>query len=172
MKTFRRIILFVVVLVCGFVVGYCTGQENGKNLILGQYKLLHNDYNTKTELVNAQNAALNAADKVMDNNQLFDTDGSDAMADYLDKAAVVDSLNKLEQQALAYCSCLPFFTCGNIKNTSKLLAGEGERLQMLETISTLQYLYIQRLLMLFFFLNIQLFSYYLLKRILFTINYI
>lgn len=97
MKTFRRIILFVVVLACGFVVGYCTGQENGKNLILGQYKLLHNDYNTKTELVNAQHDALNAADKVMEANQLFDTDGSDAMADYLDKAAVVDSLNKLEQ---------------------------------------------------------------------------
>lgn len=163
MKTFRRIILFVIVLVCGFVVGYCTGQENGKNFILSQYKLLHNDYNTKTELVDAQNTALKAADKVMDNNQLFDTDGSDAMADYLDKAAVVDSLNKLEQQALAYCSCLPFFACGNIKNTSTLLAGKGERLQMLETISTLQYLYFQRLLMLFFFLNIQLFSYYLHK---------
>ena len=97
MKTFRKIILSVVVLVCGFVVGYCTGQENGKNIILSQYKLLHNDYNAKTELVNAQRAALKAADKVMDNNQLFDTDGSDAMVDYLNKASVVDSLNKLEQ---------------------------------------------------------------------------
>lgn len=106
MKTFRRIILFIVVLVCGFVVGYCTGQENGKNFILGQYKLLHNDYNTKTELVDAQHDALKAADKVMEKNQLFDTDGSDAMVDYLNKASVVDSLNKLEQQALAYCSCL------------------------------------------------------------------
>lgn len=106
MKTFRRIILSVVVLVCGFVAGYCTGQENGKNIILSQYKLLHNDYDAKTELVKAQEAALKAADKVMDNNQLFDTDGSDAMVYYLDKASVVDSLNKLEQQALAYCSCL------------------------------------------------------------------
>ena len=97
MKTFRRIILSIVVLVCGFVVGYCAGQENGKNFILSQYKLLHNDYNAKTELVNAQHNALEAADKVMDNNQLFDTDGSDAMVDYLNKASVVDSLNKLEQ---------------------------------------------------------------------------
>jgi hypothetical protein len=97
MKTFRRIILSVVVLVCGFVAGYCTGQENGKNIILSQYKLLHNDYDAKTELVKAQEAALKAADKVMDNNQLFDTDGSDAMVYYLDKASVVDSLNKLEQ---------------------------------------------------------------------------
>lgn len=60
----------------------------------------------KIEIVKAQDAALKAADKVMDNNQLFDTDGSDAMVDYLNKASVVDSLNKLEQQALAYCSCL------------------------------------------------------------------
>ena len=97
MKTFRRIILSVVVLVCGFVVGYCTGQENGKNIILSQYKLLHNDYDAKTELVKAQEAAIDAADKVMDNNQLFDTDGSDAMVKYLDLAHKVDSLYQLEE---------------------------------------------------------------------------
>ena len=95
MKTFRRIILSIVVLVCGFVAGYCTGKENGKNIILSQYKLLHNDYDAKTELVKAQEAALDAADKVMDNNQLFDTDGSDAMAKYLDLAHKVDSLYQL-----------------------------------------------------------------------------
>ena len=95
MKTFRRIILSIVVLVCGFVVGYCTGKENGKNIILSQYKLLHNDYDSKTELVKAQEAALDAADKVMDNNQLFDTDGSDAMVKYLDLAHKVDSLYQL-----------------------------------------------------------------------------
>ena len=95
MKTFRRIILSIVVLVCGFVSGYCTGKENGKNIILSQYKLLHNDYDSKTELVKAQEAALDAADKVMDNNQLFDTDGSDAMVKYLDLAHKVDSLYQL-----------------------------------------------------------------------------
>jgi hypothetical protein len=51
MKTFCRIILSIAVLVCSFAVGYCTGQENGKNVILSQYKLLHNDHNAKTELV-------------------------------------------------------------------------------------------------------------------------
>ena len=95
MKTFRRIILSIVVLVCGFVAGYCTGKENGKNIILSQYKLLHNDYDSKTELVKAQEVALDAADKVMDNNQLFDTDGSDAMVKYLDLAHKVDSLYQL-----------------------------------------------------------------------------
>ncbi len=95
MKTFRRIILSVVVLVCGFVAGYSTGQENGKNIILSQYKLLHNDYNAKTELVDAQRAALDAADHVMGQNELFDTDGSDVMAKYLDLAHKVDSLYQL-----------------------------------------------------------------------------
>ena len=38
MKTFRRIILSIVVLVCGFVAGYCTGQENGKNMASSQWK--------------------------------------------------------------------------------------------------------------------------------------
>lgn len=46
----------------------------------------------KRELVNAQAKALNLADSVMDNNQLFDADGSDTMADYLNAAAKVDSL--------------------------------------------------------------------------------
>ena len=95
MKTFRRIILSVVVLVCGFVAGYSTGQENGKNIILSQYKLLHNDYDAKTELVDAQRAALDAADHVMGQNELFDTDGSDVMAKYLDLAHKVDSLYQL-----------------------------------------------------------------------------
>lgn len=95
MKTFRRIILFVVVLVCGFVAGYSAGQENGKNFILSQYKLLRNDYNAKTELVDAQRAALDAADHVMDQNELFDTDGSDEMVKYLDSANKVDSLYQL-----------------------------------------------------------------------------
>ena len=96
MKTFRRIILSIAVLVCGFVVGYCTGQENGKNIILNQYKLLHNDYDAKTELVKAQEAALDAADHVIGQNELFDTDGSDAMVKYLDLAHKVDSLYSLE----------------------------------------------------------------------------
>ena len=88
MKTFRKIILSVVVLVCGFVVGYCTGQENGKNIILSQYKLLHNDYDAKTELVNAQRAALDAADHVMGENELFDTDGAAQRADSASSGAL------------------------------------------------------------------------------------
>ena len=39
--------------------------------------------------------ALDAADHVMGQNELFDTDGSDAMVKYLDLAHKVDSLYQL-----------------------------------------------------------------------------
>lgn len=97
MKTFRRICLSVVVLMCGFVAGYYAGQEDEKNIMLSQYKLLHNDYDAKTELVKVQEAALDAADYVMGKNELFDTDGSDEMVKYLDLAHKVDSLYQLEE---------------------------------------------------------------------------
>lgn len=46
----------------------------------------------KCELIDAQNVALKQADKVMWNNDLFDTDGSDDMADYLELVDDVESL--------------------------------------------------------------------------------
>lgn len=46
----------------------------------------------KRELIDAQNAALEKAEIVMDNNNLWDADGSDDMADYLELCCEVDSL--------------------------------------------------------------------------------
>lgn len=46
----------------------------------------------KRELIDAQNTALQQAEKVMDNNNLWDADGSDDMADYFDLCHKVDSL--------------------------------------------------------------------------------
>lgn len=48
----------------------------------------------KVELIDAQNAALEQAEKVMWNNDLFDADGSDDMADYLELYCEVDSLRR------------------------------------------------------------------------------
>ena len=48
------------------------------------------------ELIDAQNAALEQAKKVMWNNDLFDADGSDDMADYLKLSCEVDSLCKTQ----------------------------------------------------------------------------
>lgn len=44
------------------------------------------------ELLDAQNAALENAEIIMDNNNIYDIDGSDAMSDYLYYCHKVDSL--------------------------------------------------------------------------------
>ena len=44
--------------------------------------------------IDAQNAALEKAEIVMDNNNLYDIDGSDDMAEYLDLCLEVDSIYK------------------------------------------------------------------------------
>ena len=50
----------------------------------------------KRELIDAQNAALKKAEIVMDNNNLYDIDGSDEIEDYLNLCQEVDSLWKTQ----------------------------------------------------------------------------
>ena len=50
----------------------------------------------KRELIDAQNAALEKAEIVMDNNNLWDTDGSDEMVEYMNLYCKVDSLWKTQ----------------------------------------------------------------------------
>lgn len=63
---------------CG-VAGFCMSQ------------IMHS---SDAELIDAQNAALEKAEIVMDNNNLYDIDGSDDMAEYLDLCLEVDSIYK------------------------------------------------------------------------------
>ena len=87
---------FIVSIVVAFIVGCQCGYHGCES----KYSVVKANANTipyKIELINAQKAALNAADSVMGNNELFDTDGSDAMAKYLDLAHNVDSLYQLEE---------------------------------------------------------------------------
>lgn len=86
----KTIIISVLVGIAVFVLGIACGWNGCESYHRVDQANLNN-------LVETQRAALEAADKVMDNNELFDADGGDAMCDYLDKAAVVDSLYKLEQ---------------------------------------------------------------------------
>ena len=65
---------------CG-VAGFCMNQ------------IMHS---SDTELIDAQNAALKKAEIVMDNNNLYDIDGSDEMEDYLNLCQEVDSLWKTQ----------------------------------------------------------------------------
>ena len=51
-------------------------------------------HSSDAELIDAQNAALEKAEIVMDNNDLYDIDGSDDMAEYLDLCLEVDSIYK------------------------------------------------------------------------------
>ena len=81
----KSIMISTAICVLCFVLGVLTGWHG----------CMSYNRSNKTEIVKAQDAALKAADKVMDNNQLFDTDGSDAMVKYLDLAHKVDSLYQL-----------------------------------------------------------------------------
>lgn len=82
--------------IIAFVVGVLTGYHECES----KYVLIEANANTipyKIEVINAQRAALDAADHVIGEHNLFDTDGSDAMAKYLDLAHKVDSLYQLEE---------------------------------------------------------------------------
>lgn len=85
---------FIVSTIVAFVVGCQCGYHGCES----KYSVIKANANTipyKIEVINAQRAALDAADKVMEKNELFDTDGSDTMAKYLELAHKVDSLYQL-----------------------------------------------------------------------------
>ena len=82
----KKVIITTVCVIIAFIAGVLTVYHGF------EYK-----YHHKIELIKAQKAALDASDKVMENNQLFDTDGSDAMVKYLDLSHKVDSLYQLEE---------------------------------------------------------------------------
>lgn len=82
----KKIIVMSVAIVVAFVAGFKANDYWYNNE--GLFKA--NQF--KKVLIEAQVDALQKADIVMDNNQLFDTDGGDAMTDYLDAVTRVDSL--------------------------------------------------------------------------------
>ena len=91
----KVIITSTVCAVIAFITGVLTGYHGCES----KYDLVLANYNTipyKIELIKAQEAALDAADHVIGEHNLFDTDGGDTMAKYLDLAHKVDSLYNLE----------------------------------------------------------------------------
>ena len=81
----KKIIITTVCVIIAFIAG-----------VLTVYYGFECKYHHKIELIKAQKAALDAADNVMGEYELFDTDGGDNMANYLHKAAIVDSMYRLE----------------------------------------------------------------------------
>ena len=91
----KVIITSTVCAIIAFVAGVLTGYHGCES----KYELVLANYNTipyKIELIKAQEAALDAADHVIGEHNLFDTDGGDTMTKYLDLAHKVDSLYNLE----------------------------------------------------------------------------
>lgn len=91
----KKVIITTVCVIIAFIAGILTGYHGCES----KYRLIKANANTipyKIEVIDAQRAALDAADKVMEVHELFDTDGGDNMANYLHKAAIVDSLYNLE----------------------------------------------------------------------------
>ena len=91
----KKIIITTVCVIIAFIAGVLTGYHGCES----KYRLIKANANTipyKIEVIDAQRAALDAADQVMGEQELFDTDGGDNMANYLHKAAIVDSLYNLE----------------------------------------------------------------------------
>ena len=91
----KVIITSTVCAIIAFVAGVLTGYHGCES----KYSLIEANANTipyKIEVINAQRAALDAADHVIGEHNLFDTDGGDTIAKYLDLANKVDSLYNLE----------------------------------------------------------------------------
>ena len=75
----KTTLLCTLAAIVAFSAGFCMSQ------------IMHS---SDAELIDAQNAALEKAEVVMDNNNLYDIDGSDDMAEYLDLCLEVDSIYK------------------------------------------------------------------------------
>lgn len=80
----KNILLCTLAAIVAFVAGYTTCLKVNTDSV--------ESHNFKLELLDAQQAALEKAEKVMDNNNLWDVDGSDDMADYMELYSKVDSL--------------------------------------------------------------------------------
>lgn len=89
---------FILVIVCT-VIGFFFGVLSGWGGCESAHRLDKANLNTipyKIEVIKAQKATIDAAWKVIDKNNLLDTDGGDEMGEFLRLSCQVDSLYKLE----------------------------------------------------------------------------
>ena len=80
----KNLLLCTLATIVAFAAGYTTCLKVNTDSVEA--------HDFKVQLIDTQNAALEQAEKVMWNNNLFDADGSDDMADYLELCCEVDSL--------------------------------------------------------------------------------
>lgn len=84
----KKKIIYVAIIELALVGGYFLGIMDTPCVIINESELSE----FKREMIDAQSEALDMADKVMDNNDLWGIDGSDDMSDYLELRERVDSL--------------------------------------------------------------------------------
>lgn len=84
----RKIILYVVAALVLSAISYNAGYI----IALKERTIRVEQKQWYDELVDTQDATIRKAEKIMDNNNLWDTDGSDDMQDYMDLCKKVDSL--------------------------------------------------------------------------------
>lgn len=80
----KNILYCATAAIVAFAAGYCTCLKVNTDSVEAKA--------FKVELINAQYDALEKAERVIMNNDLLDTDGSDDMTDYLEHYCEVDSL--------------------------------------------------------------------------------
>lgn len=88
----KTILICTLVSILAFSAGWVTNQKVTETISIEDYNTLKEANDFKIELIDAQYKALEQANIVMDNNELWDADGSDDMSYYLDYCAKVDSL--------------------------------------------------------------------------------
>lgn len=84
----KKKVIYAAIVELALVGGYFLGRIDTPCVVINEPE----SSEFKREMIDAQSEALDMADKVMDNNDLWDIDGSDDMSEYLKLRERVDSL--------------------------------------------------------------------------------
>lgn len=84
----KKKVIYAAIVGMALISGYFWGKMNTSCVVINKSE----SPDFKREMIDAQSEALDMADKVMDNNDLWDIDGSDDMAEYLELRSRIDSL--------------------------------------------------------------------------------
>ena len=84
----KKNFIYVAIVVLAVVGGYFLGRINTPCIVINESE----SSAFKRELIEVQAKALDAAETIMNNNDIWDIDGSDDMSDYMEYKEKADSL--------------------------------------------------------------------------------
>lgn len=88
----KTIVFSIIFCGAGYIAGWLTNQK----VTSESSEFLNEANNFKREVLNLQNQALQKVDTIFWDNDLYDADGSDTMADYLELRKQIDNLYNQE----------------------------------------------------------------------------